>query len=417
MDPYLNYYTGPYYFSSSSVNTLPIGSLQTSAETSHLKNVKKAKQIDNSCSSGILQTATDEYPWKNTTKITQALYDHSALSNPQIDAIIEFIGAKLPQFLKQARAEQKDKRLRIEAAKLQLPPVEISKEGYIQVPLKKWGEMLGKGEFRKTQLAIALSCRDFPVMAHSTQRICSIMEKKISDSEIMILKKIARFLGEHPEAKGLLKFFSVLDYPLKSSIKSLKLSDSSGYEANLAVSSQKKASDEPLFKRAISTKFYNMGNLKECMESLSLANRMKIGQFLLMGLVHLHSLKIFHSDIKTDNMFIEGDLNKHIITDAVIGDFGFACDLANPEDRFFKNGHKSCRPPELLDTPTITGKVIDETILTADVYAMGLVLKELFEGLQKPKFDNLITQMISDKLEMRPSAQTALDTYEALLSG
>src|SRR5271154_6356296 len=97
---------------------------------------------------------------------------------------------------------------------------------------------------------------------------------------------------------------------------------------------------------------------------------------------------IFHSDIKMDNIFIEMNLKTGLLVEAVIGDFGFACDLTNPEDRFFKCGYLNTRAPEIRGKIS-PGDSIDRTIFACDVYSMGLVLKELFLGFSNPQLNQL----------------------------
>src|SRR5262249_3946396 len=138
-------------------------------------------------------------------------------------------------------------------------------------------------------------------------------------------------------------------------------------------------------KRATITKFYNRGNLQHALSSLNFSDRMQVAFSILLGLAFLHDLNIFHSDLKESNIFLECDPVLGRVTEAVIGDFGFACDLDMEQDRIYKNGCIECRAPEIVETNMKGGTPIDERILAADIYAMGLILEKLFNQSSIPK--------------------------------
>ena len=354
---------------------------------------------------GQLSISNPELPWTNAKKVKKALCQHSDLPNKKIEAIVQYVGAHLHTHLEKARSNRED--IRLSPSETGLPLfLEINKEGYAQLPLKKWGQMLGKGEFRTTKTAITLTDPDMPLTAHATERLMD--NETYSDSEVLILQKIALFLNTYPQAKGLLRFYSLFDY---ETAKSPRFVVPNGYDEEI----RKQPLPTKTIKRATATKLYNFGNLKDRLKSLNLENRIQVAQFLLAGLSYLHWMKIFHSDIKIENMFIEWDEEHECVTEAVIGDFGFACDLTNPNDRFFKNGDKICRPPELKRDVPIQGMPIDETILAADVYAMGLLLKTLFYDVESSPLNDLIHRMTADPLTDRPTASAARKIFKAML--
>ena len=60
---------------------------------------------------------------------------------------------------------------------------------------------------------------------------------------------------------------------------------------------------------------------------------------------------------------------------------------------------------------------IDERIFAADVFAMGLVLKELFGGEKNGHLQRLIEEMTADQLEGRPTAGDAYLRFHAICIG
>lgn len=354
---------------------------------------------------GQLSISNPEFPWTNVKKVKKALRQYSDLPNVKIEAIAQYVEAHLYTHLERARNIREDIRLSPSETGLSLF-IEINKDGYAQLPLKKWGQMLGKGEFRTTKTAITLTDPDLPATAHATERLQD--NQAYSDNEVLILQKIALFLKTFPRAKGLLRFYSVFDY---ETARAPRFVVPTGYDEEI----RKTTVPTKTIKRATATKLYNFGNLKDRLESLNLENRIKVAQFLLAGLSYLHWMKIFHSDIKIENVFIEWDEENECVTEAVIGDFGFACDLTNPNDRFFKNGDRICRPPELKRDASVQGLPIDETILAADVYAMGLLLKKLFYDVESSSLQDLIHHMSADQLTDRPTASAARKIFNAIV--
>lgn len=352
----------------------------------------------------------ENFPWCNKKKVQAALYQHANLSDDEIDKITDYVATRLSSIVAHAVSQKQDRHLRPSTTNLPLP-IDISLGGFAQLLLKKFGEMTKEGGFRKTQLAITLSHHELQVTAHSTQGIFTNDQKEISDREIKILKKIAAFLAADPNAKGLLQFFSSSDYQDKNLQAQL---DSDGYDANSSFQNIPYALN---LKRGITTKYYSFGTLEENLDSLSLHDRIKVGEHILMGLKHLHGMKIFHSDLKLDNIFLEWDEAAQEVDEAVIGDFGFSCDLSDPADRFYKNGHRSHRAPELLECDPIIGRAIDENIFAADIFALGLLLKELFANHSDEHLEDLIEEMTAEQLELRPTASDAYLRFYAIFIG
>lgn len=374
-------------------------------------------------------------------KIKESLAESSDLSDQEIGNLADFVIKDLSEHVQKAITQYEDVHLRLRDGPTPLT-LKIFATGQVLLFSKKWSIHLGQGEFRETWVAMALSPCDAGLVAHATQTFKNERDKHFSDNERRILSKIASFLVKHPHVKGLLKFYCSMDYLPKESSEgrsktssdneSLSPVENSDDESNMAgelVSSncvpagnlgyETSISDEPVFlaqeinlKRSIVTKYYNAGNLKEYLKYLNLANRLIVARHIVLGLFYLHHLKIFHSDLKLDNIFIRMDKTNKIVLEAVIGDYGFACDLSDPSDRSYKDGHSAHRPPELR--MKMRGKPIDERIFAADIFAMGLILKELCNGFDHPELHDLMNQMTDDQLENRPNARKVYAVFFSL---
>lgn len=86
---------------------------------------------------------------------------------------------------------------------------------------------------------------------------------------------------------------------------------------------------------------------------------------LSRGLSYLHSEKIVHRDVKTENMLLDGNRNLKI------ADFGVArVEALNPSDMTGETGTLGYMAPEVLD-----GKPYNRT---CDVYSFGICLWEIY---------------------------------------
>ena len=342
---------------------------------------------------------------ENIQLLQGQLNNYSLLTSEQIETLIQYVQTNLSLLTAYTSNTQTDLHTRSFTTGLPLP-IEITKSGKAFLLFKKMGSDIGEGSFRKVKMGVALSEPHFPLIAHSTCTIQNLQMKNYSDQEILILKKIAKFIEKRPQSKGLLQFYGVVDYKAKSSNErhsKVSLQKNDRYDQEL------KASFNATEKRSISTKLYNHGNLEDCLETLEQKNKIRVSLFILQGLVLLHSMDIFHSDIKSDNIFLEKD-EQGRITNAVLGDLGFACDLSIPQDRFFKNGHHAHRAPEASMLKAMDP--IDSRILACDVYSLGLILSLLFSDNSSTKLQDLIQKMISKDPIDRPNAKGA---YEAFL--
>lgn len=322
--------------------------------------------------------------------------------------------------------------------------IQVSNQNKIILSLKNRVGPVGKGIFRTVYLGICLSEQSPKLIAFSKSKFIENPNdydfnnqpirklKNYSDKEIEILKKIANYLTCNPQKKGLLQFYGNVDYEPE------KLDDFLIKNSNLLSNRIITSTDDLLFDdenetrenneylntiRTISTKFYNFGNLETFVRSSNSNKKfhcLQIAYFLLQGLTSLHSIHIFHSDIKPDNILLDFDSEKQEISNAVLGDLGFACDLSNKEDRFYKSGDSDYLAPELkkFDNSSSINLnfAIDETVFACDVYSLGLVFKKLFSDFSPPPLNELIEKMIAENPLKRPSASDALIEYQNIMN-
>jgi serine/threonine protein kinase len=90
----------------------------------------------------------------------------------------------------------------------------------------------------------------------------------------------------------------------------------------------------------------------------------------------LHSIGIFHSDLKMENILLDMSSDSKTVLEAVISDFGFSIDFNSLGVHFYKNGDFKCRAPEFMKIPP--GTEIDRNFaFSGDVYSMGLIIRSL----------------------------------------
>ncbi|XP_038877950.1 serine/threonine-protein kinase STY13-like [Benincasa hispida] len=112
------------------------------------------------------------------------------------------------------------------------------------------------------------------------------------------------------------------------------------------------------------------GTLKEylirsCKKKLEFRKVIKLALDLSRGLSYLHSMKIVHRDVKTENMLMDSDDN------VKIADFGVArVEAQNPRDMTGETGTLGYMAPEVLE-----GKPYNRR---CDVYSFGICLWEIY---------------------------------------
>lgn len=292
------------------------------------------------------------------------------------------------------------------------------------------GKVIGQGQFRVSELSCGLMKGQCVLTVKSKQKIKDQTQAKWTETENRILEKLAFLMEEHVNVEGILKYYTSFKYEkrklssLNESCESEKkvcngsyLDEGSSHEVSSDELSsyvdkiefqQEKQKLSAERRHLTFTHYCNGGNLESRLKSLDYQEKKLIAKKILTGLAWLHSKKfnIFHSDLKPDNIFLEVD-NKGRVVNAVIGDYGFACNLNDPIDRFYKKGHTNFKAPEVKALRE--GHAINENVLAGDVFSMGLILLEMFD--ENDSIFPLLQTMVAESPKKRPTAQKALEEF------
>ncbi len=368
-------------------------------QSDSLKSDSSIQQVP--CSGVLPNSYTVSYP---ILQLQAILKKSSDLSNKCIKKIVAYVQQELPLLMADVQNTPTNIHLRPLDTRLAIP-VEINKEGQIYLSLKSYSKEVGRGAFSYARLAIFLTSSSCTLVVHSRMTLQNSLRAFFAASEVWILNKIRKFQETHPHARGLLHFYGSTTYSSRvSSEAPLSSSKDNAYSTDLALEDKQRIYP----KRVLFTKFYPAGDLKSNLENLNFFNKLKIAHAILCGLYHLHvDLKIFHSDLKLANIFLGDD------GQAVIGDFGFACDLSVKEDCFFKTGDSAYMAPE-IKVKIKMGDPIDESILACDIYSMGLLLNQLFQPLTG-NLKVLIDQMMHADPLKRPGIKDVLLKFNDIL--
>lgn len=104
---------------------------------------------------------------------------------------------------------------------------------------------------------------------------------------------------------------------------------------------------------------------------MSLGDLKKILKSILKGVHYMHSLDIIHRDLKPDNIFFR-NLND---SEAIIGDFGLATNMHEPNYIFIRCGTPGFVAPEIIfhEGPTGQSKL-------CDIFSIGVIAHVLALG-------------------------------------
>jgi serine/threonine protein kinase len=167
------------------------------------------------------------------------------------------------------------------------------------------------------------------------------------------------------------------------------------------------------YQRIILAAHCNCGDLKKCLSQLNHQEKLNVGHQILRGIAFLHSIKILHSDLKLDNILVHRNPDNGEI-EAFIADFGCSCNLENAEDRKFKNAF--FRSPEYAIGVLKPGDAIDDSILALDIYAMGLLLENLYKDFSVDHPIHELIKFMKSEKSIRPNAEEVLARFERIIS-
>jgi serine/threonine protein kinase len=142
---------------------------------------------------------------------------------------------------------------------------------------------------------------------------------------------------------------------------------------------------------------YSLGDLFEIeADTLSLANRLRIAEDLIIGLSRLHRAGIYHRDLKHMNVVIHTDYH------AAITDLGLACKRDDKVELTRRCGSRNCLAPEVEE-----GAEGFTFTAASDIWALGNILEPLSFG--DDAFRAIIQAMMSDLPEQRIPLERALE--------
>jgi hypothetical protein len=238
------------------------------------------------------------------------------------------------------------------------------------------------------------------------------------------------YYSSEPESPSLRSFDSALQIPEYENTSSINKVDdgmektsSKGYSYNNSLKlpvtygspDPKLPLDQPPnhYQRIILAAHCNCGDLKKCLSQLNHQEKLNVGHQILRGLAFLHSIKILHSDLKLDNILVHRNPDNGEI-EAFIADFGCSCNLENAEDRKFKNAF--FRSPEYAIGVLKPGDAIDDSILALDIYAMGLLLENLYKDFSVDHPIHELIKFMKSEKSIRPNAEEVLARFERIIS-
>jgi serine/threonine-protein kinase len=120
---------------------------------------------------------------------------------------------------------------------------------------------------------------------------------------------------------------------------------------------------------------------------------LEIGRRLCAGLAAAHEKGVLHRDLKPSNVMLDG--RGHVL----LTDFGLAGLVGEIVGDEIRSGTPAYMPPEQL-----AGK---EVTVRSDIYALGLVLYEVFTG-KRPYEANTLAELVRARSETTPVSLTSL---------
>lgn len=149
------------------------------------------------------------------------------------------------------------------------------------------------------------------------------------------------------------------------------------------------------------------GSLRDVLDNnpkLSSSQRLKLAKDAAKGMVYLHSRKVIHRDLKTQNLLVNANW------ECKVADFGISTVKENKTQIMTCIGTPIYMAPEVLVKAKYSEK--------ADVFSFGILLTELYSGKVPYSDTNLGQHLLMDKIindGLRPDVSSFPDALRELI--
>lgn len=143
--------------------------------------------------------------------------------------------------------------------------------------------------------------------------------------------------------------------------------------------------------------------IKEKKKVLSWTDKIKISQNIANGLNFLHNQNIIHSDLRTDNIMIDDQLNAKICDFGLIKSKEYIRSLLLMKKSYAEISTRSLnawKAPELFDENSNLSK-------SSDIYSMGMTFWEIYSS--KTPFSNVSNKIIPNFVKNGEREEIGLD--------
>ena len=206
--------------------------------------------------------------------------------------------------------------------------------------------------------------------ASGAWKVCKFAVDAFSDGQKMVARLVTRL---HPVLET-----KALRYHLRGLWILHKLKGSGIVESYGSVKARNKRGEKQLVSYQ---RFYRGGNLYEFLRKngrLCSEKRDFIAKRLLEGMNRMHRQRIYHRDLKEENILIDVDEKDPKFIEAAICDFDLS--WTEGEDASAACGTAGCLSPERAKAYQSKSAVREEDLEKYDVWSMGLVLYSIYHG-------------------------------------
>ena len=145
--------------------------------------------------------------------------------------------------------------------------------------------------------------------------------------------------------------------------------------------------------------------IKEKKKVFSWTEKMKISQHIANGLNFLHNQNIIHSDLRTDNIMIDDQVNAKICDFGLIKSREYIRSLLLIGNNYAEISTRSLnawKAPELFD-------IGSNFSMSSDIYSMGMTFWELYSS--KTPFSNVSNKIIPNFVKNGEREEIGVDCY------